>query len=350
MKDHLKDTEQSRSAEYQYLNLLQDILKNGVRKVDRGTDVGLYSVFGRQIRFDLSKGFPLLTTKRVYWIGVLHELYWFFSGQTNIKYLVDSNVHIWDDYPYKIYKLEQESVIARILSLSKETKQSQRSPRYARDDNSVFLTKEEFIEKIKNDSEFAKKFGNLPRIYGEMWRKWPTKSGRTIDQLKWIIKELKEDPDAKNLIVNSWNPEYLYSMARYEDTSHFPICHNMYQINQRNGKLSLQLYHRSADIFLGVPFNIASYSLLLLILSRITGYEPGEFIHTFGDVHIYENHVEQVKEQLKREPKEFPKVKLNPKIKSIETFKPEFVTLENYNPHPTIKADLTVAGGYYKNK
>jgi thymidylate synthase len=315
--------------EYQYLDLLKDILKQGVKKIDRGTDVALYSVFGRQIRFDLSKGFPLLTTKKVYWKGVLEELYWFFSGQTNIKYLVDRNVHIWDDYPYKIYQLK-----------NKQSKNSKAT-----------LTKEEFIEKIRTDEKFAKKWGELPRIYGEMWRSWPTRTKRTIDQLKWVVQELKEDPDAKNLIVNSWNPEYLYSMATYEDTSHFPICHNMFQINQRGGKLSLQLYHRSCDVFLGVPFNIASYALLTLVLAKITGYEPGEFIHTFGDVHIYENHIAQVKEQIKRKPRPFPVIKIDKRLKTIEDFKPELITLENYDPHPVIKAELTVAGGYYgKNK
>jgi len=308
-----------RHQEYQYLDLLKDILKNGVKKIDRGTDVALYSVFGRQIRFDLSQGFPLLTTKKVYWKGVLEELYWFFSGQSNIKYLVDRNVHIWDDYPYKISKLK----------------------------NNDSLTKEEFIEKIRTDDKFAKKWGNLPRIYGEMWRRWPTRTGRTIDQLKWIVQELKEDPDAKNLIVNSWNPEYLYTMATKEDTSYFPICHNMFQINQRGGKLSLQLYHRSCDVFLGVPFNIASYALLTMILAKITGFKPGEFIHTFGDVHIYENHLAQVKEQIKRKPRPFPTVKLDPGIKKIDDFKPILVTLENYDPLPVIKAELTVAGGYY---
>lgn len=306
--------------EYQYLNLLKEVLDHGIRKVDRGTEAVLYSLFGRQIRFDLSKDFPLLTTKKVYWKGVLYELYWFFSGQTNIKYLVDNDVHIWDDYPYKIYNLKSQ------------------------------MTKEEFIEKIKTDEAFARKWGNLPRIYGEMWRKWPTRSGRTIDQLKWVVQELKDDPDAKNLIVNSWNPEYLYTMAEYKDTSHFPICHNMYQISQRDGKLSLQLYHRSADLFLGVPFNIASYALLTMVLARVTGYKPGEFIHTFGDVHVYENHIDQVKEQLKRTPRPFPTIQIDPKLKTIDDFKPELITLENYDPHPIIKAELTVAGGYYEVK
>jgi thymidylate synthase len=259
--------------EYQYLDLLQEILDKGERKVDRGTDIVLYSLFGRQTRYDLSQGFPLLTTKRVYWKGVLHELYWFLSGQTNIKYLVDNNVHIWDDYPHKIYSKK------------------------AKEEKLPELTKEEFAEQIAKSPRFAKKYGNLPRIYGEMWRHWPTRTkGRTIDQVAWALQELKDDPDAKNLIVNSWNPEYLYTMATNEDASRFPICHNMYQISNRNGKLSLQLYQRSADIFLGVPFNIASYALLTIVLAKITGLEPGEFIHTFGDVHIYENHIPQAKE------------------------------------------------------
>ena len=313
--------------EYQYLDLAQEILDKGIRKVDRGTNIGLKSLFGRQIRFDLSEGFPLLTTKRVYWNGVIHELYWFMSGQTNIKYLVDNNVHIWDDYPYKIY--------------SGKAKKNLIKP----------LTKEEFIQKITEDSKFAKEHGNLPRIYGEMWRHWPTRTkGRTIDQLKWVLQELKDDPDAKNLIVNSWNPEYLYTMATNADASRFPICHNMYQISNRNGKLSLQLYHRSADLFLGVPFNIASYALLTMILAQVSGLKPGEFVHTFGDVHIYENHIPQFKEQLKRKPRLFPTVKIDPSLKKLDDFRPEHVILEGYDPYPVIKADLTIAGGLFDPK
>jgi thymidylate synthase len=312
--------------EYQYLNLLDEALHHGVKKVDRGTDVVLYSLFGRQTRYDLSKGFPLLTTKKVYWKGVLHELYWFMSGQSNIKYLVDNNVHIWDDYPYRIYN---------------EKVAKKKAPP---------MTKEEFVQKIKEDEKFAKKHGELRRIYGESWRRWPTRTDRTIDQLGWVIQELKDDPDAKNLIVNSWNPEYLYTMATYKDASRFPICHNMYQVSQRDGKLSLQLYQRSADLFLGVPFNIASYALLTIILAQVTGYEPGEFIHTFGDVHIYENHVEQVKEQLSREPKPFPTVKIDTSVKKLDDFRPEHVTLENYETHPVLKGELTVAGGFFDKK
>lgn len=324
----------NRHQEYQYLDLLSEILKKGERKVDRGTDIVLYSLFGRQTRYDLSKGFPLLTTKKVYWKGVLHELYWFMSGMTNIKYLVDNNVHIWDDYPYKIY----EGKFEKQKGKRKEQK----------------LSKEEFIEKIKNSPPtggFAKKWGELPRIYGEQWRAWPTRTkGRTIDQLAWVMSEMKDDPDAKNLIVNSWNPEYLYTMATFEDASRYPICHNMYQVSRRGDKLSLQLYQRSADIFLGVPFNIASYALLTMILAHIAGLKPGEFIHTFGDVHIYENHIPQVKEQLKRKPKDFPTIKFTKKFKSIDDFRPEYVELVDYDPYPMLKAELTVAGGLYDKK
>nr|AIA16889.1 thymidylate synthase [uncultured bacterium] len=317
----------NKHQEYQYLDLLKDILKNGDKNVDRGTGVTSYGVFGRQTRYDLSEGFPLLTTKKVYWKGVIAELYWFMSGNSNIKYLVDNNVHIWDDYPYKIYKAKSEKLKTKNI-----------------------LSKEEFIEKIATDDAFAKKWGELPKIYGELWRRWPTRSGRTIDQLRWVINELKEDPYAHNTIVNSWNPEYLYTMATYEDASRFPICHNMYQVNIKNNRLNLQLYQRSADIFLGVPFNIASYALLTVILAKVLKLEPGEFVHTFGDVHIYENHIEQVKEQLKRKPRPFPTVKIDKAVKDIDDFRPEHVILENYDPHPIIKGELTVAGGLYEGK
>ena len=317
---------EQKHPEYQYLDLLKEIKEKGFRKVDAGTGDASYSLFGRQIRFDLSEGFPLLTTKKVYWKGVLEELYWFMSGSSNVSYLSRKGVHIWDDYPYKIYKKK------------------------ASDGKFPELSKEEFVQKLETDDDFAKEHGELPRIYGELWRRWPTKTpGRTIDQLGWVIKEITEDPNAHNCIVNSWNPEYLYTMATYENACRFPICHNMYQINQIDGKLSLQLYQRSADIFLGVPFNIASYALLTIILAQITGYKPGEFIHTFGDVHIYENHLDQAIEQLSRDPKPFPTIKLDPTVKSLEDFRPEHVTLLNYDAHPALKAELSVSGGFEDN-
>lgn len=314
---------QKQHPEYQYLDLLQEVLDTGIKNVDRGTGAVSYSLFGRQTRYDLSKGFPLLTTKKVYWKGVLHELYWFMSGQSNIKYLVDNNVHIWDDYPYKIFKEKNKS--------SK-------------------ITKEEFIQKIAENKAFAKKWGELKHIYGESWRRWPTGTSRTIDQLGWVIDELTEDPDARNAIVTSWDPKYLYTMALKKDANRFPICHNMYQVSQKDGKLYLQLYQRSADLFLGVPFNIASYALLTIILARILKLEPGEFIHTFGDAHIYENHIEQVKEQLSRKPRTFPTVTIDKKVKKLDDFRPEHVVLENYDPHPTLKGELTVAGGLFEKK
>ncbi|PIR96136.1 MAG: thymidylate synthase [Candidatus Doudnabacteria bacterium CG10_big_fil_rev_8_21_14_0_10_42_18] len=307
--------------EHQYLNLMREILEKGIKQEDKGTGAITHSIFGRQIRFDLSEGFPMLTTKKVYWKGVLYELHWFLSGQTNIKYLVDNNVHIWDDYPYRIYR---------------EKMNKGELPE---------LTQEEFIQKIAADMEFAKKHGELPKIYGEMWRKWPAKNNRTIDQVQWLVNELREDPDAHNTLVNVWNPEYLYRMALPQEASRFPLCHNMWQCNVKNGKLSLQLYQRSADIFLGVPFNIASYALLTHILAKVTGNEPGEFIHTFGDVHIYDNHLEQAKEQLSREPKPLPKIKLADDIKEIDDFTPEKVELTAYEPHAGIKAALSPTGG-----
>ena len=317
---------EQKHSEYQYLDLMKDLLEHGDEQVDKGTGVKTYSSFGNQMRFDLSEGLPLLTTKKVYWTGVLHELYWFMSGQSNIKYLVDNNVHIWDDYPYKIYEEARE-----------------KGADYPE------LTKDEFIDKIASDEEFAEVHGELPHIYGESWRRWQANDGREVDQLGWVVDEITKDPDCHNAIVNSWNPPYLYGMAGEERACRFPICHNMYQVNIKNGKLCLQLYQRSADIFLGVPFNIASYSLLAFVLAKITGYEPGEFIHTFGDLHIYENHIEQAKEQLTREPLPFPTVTIDDAATSLDTFKPEHVTLHDYESHKTIKADLTVAGGFNKD-
>lgn len=307
--------------EYQYLNLIQELLDKGAEQVDAGTGVKTYSLFGKQMRFDLSEGFPLLTTKKVFWKGIVQELYWFMSGQKNIKYLVDNGVHIWDDYPYRIYreKINKGEVPE--------------------------MTKDEFIDKIAKDNEFATKHGNLPHVYGDMWRHWPAKDGREIDQLQWMVNNIRKDKSTHSAMLSVWNPEYLYEMALPQEACRFPVCHVMFQINANNGRLSLHLYQRTADIFLGVPFNIASYSLLALILAQITGLKPGDFIHTFGDVHYYEDHVEAIKEQLQREPLPFPTVKINPSIKEIDDFKPDLVELVNYQAHPPIKASLTPVGG-----
>lgn len=315
---------EKRHPEEQYLDIIREILEKGEEQIDAGVGAHTYSLFGRQMRFDLSEGFPLLTTKRVYWKGVIEELYWFLSGQTNIKYLVDRDVHIWDAYPYRYYKEKMEK--GEVSELSQE----------------------DFIVKIKEDAEFATTHGELPQIYGELWRRWPASDGRKVDQLGWIVNELKNDPFAHNTVLSAWNPEFLYGMAAPGKAARYPICHNMFQFNIKHGKVCLQLYQRSADIFLGVPFNIASYALLTMVVAKILGREPGEFIHTFGDVHIYGNHKEQAMEQISRSPKAFPTISFSESFDSLDTFRPEMVQLNGYEPHPTIKGDLTVIGGYNK--
>ena len=316
-------------GEQQYLDLLKDILKNGVKKPVWGNP-GVYikGVFGRQIRFDLSKNFPLLTTKKVFMRGIIHELIWFLRGDSNIKYLVDNNVHIWDEWGFKRFKESQ----FQISNFKFQIK-----------------TQEEYIQKIKDDKKFAKEYGELGPVYGVQWRRWIAQNNKTIDQLGWVINKLKDPKQRfrKHLIVSAWNPAFIYEMAPSREKSvALPPCHTMFHFNVLGGKLNLQLYQRSADIFLGVPFNIASYSLLLLMISQIVGIPPGDFVHTFGDVHIYSNHFDQIKEQLKRKPRPFPKVKLNPDVKDIDSFKFEDVTIENYNPYPPIKAEVTVVGGF----
>ncbi|OHA89795.1 MAG: thymidylate synthase [Candidatus Zambryskibacteria bacterium RIFCSPHIGHO2_02_FULL_43_14] len=308
--------------EYQYLNLLQDILDHGVLKKDHNTGNGLISVFGRQCRYDLSKGFPLLTTKKMAWNSILTELAWFITGQTNIKYLVDRGCPIWNDYPYKIYKKKSD-----------EGKFPQ-------------LTLEKFVEKIKTDGEFAKAHGELPRIYGEQWRAWPASDGRKIDQLAWVVDTLKNFPERKHAVMSVWNPQFLYAMAKPGEALSFPLCHILLHFNVANGKLSCLLYQRSCDTFLGVPFNIASYAALTMIIAKICGYEPGEFVHTLGDVHIYEDHIEQVKEQLTRDPKPFCRLILSDEVKDLDNFAPEMVQLDGYESHPPLRAKMTVAGGF----
>ncbi|MBI2644058.1 MAG: thymidylate synthase [Candidatus Wildermuthbacteria bacterium] len=309
--------------EYQYLNLLKDILKNGAVKHEHNTGIEIKSVFGRQIRFDLSRGFPLLTTKKVFFRGIVHELIWFLRGSTNIKYLVDNDVHIWDDWAYKSYKAAMER---------NEVPQ---------------VSQEEFAQKVKEDNAFAQKWGELGPVYGRQWRKWKASDGREIDQLSWIIPKLQSHPDRKHYIVSAWNPEYIYEMAATRDQAMaLPPCHTLFQFYVVNGKLSLQLYQRSADMFLGVPFNIASYALFTRIMAQVTGWQPGEFVHTFGDAHIYSNHYDQVQEQVAREPRPFPVLKLNPKIKNIDDFTFDDIQIEGYDPWPPIKGEITVVGGF----
>jgi len=301
------------TSEEQYLNLLKDILANGIYKDDR-TGTGTYSLFGRQIRFNLSEGFPLLTTKKIFLKGIIHELLWFIKGESNIKYLIDNNVHIWDAWPYRFYK----------ETLEKESKKP--------------LTQQEFIQEIKNSEEFAEKWGELGPVYGVQWRHWKTANGGEIDQISRLVDEIKKNPDSRRLIVSAWNAADIEEMAK----AGLPPCHTMFQFYVASGRLSCQLYQRSADVFLGVPFNIASYALLLLMVAQVTGLEPGDFVHTFGDVHIYKNHMEQVNEQLSRDIRPFPTMKINPEVHSIFDFTFEDFILENYNPHPPIKAPVAV--------
>jgi thymidylate synthase len=332
--------ETKKHPEYQYLNLMQDILDNGSDKKlfftpevlkdyeDKGQEPPVIrSVFGRQARFDMTQGFPLLTTKKVFWRGILHELLWFLSGSSNIKYLVDNNVHIWDEWAYKRYR------------------------KYHLEKNLPYTTQEEFIERIKNepaDSEFVVNWGDLIVVYGKMWRRWPASDGREIDQLGWVIQGLKDKPFRKSYVVSGWNPDFIYAMASKGNANEVPpFCHTTFQFAVTDGnKLNLGLYQRSADLFLGVPFNIASYALLLQMVAQVTGLEVGEFVHTFGDVHLYSNHFEQVKEQLSREPKPLPQIKINPAIKNIDDFKFEDFELVNYESHPAIKAELANIGGF----
>ncbi|TCG11396.1 thymidylate synthase [Mycoplasma todarodis] len=286
----------------QYLTLIEEILETGSKKDDR-TGTGTISKFATQRRYDLTKGFPLLTTKKVFWKAVVHELLWFINGDTNIKYLVDNGVRIWNEWPYESFKNSDE---------------------YNNE------TQAEFVEKIKTDEEFAKKYGELGPVYGKQWRDF-----EGVDQLANVIEQIKVNPDSRRLIVSSWNPPHIESMA-------LPPCHAFFQFFVNNGELSLQLYQRSADVFLGVPFNIASYSLLLMMVAQVTGLKAKEFIHTTGDTHIYSNHIEQVNEQLSRKPKELPRVELNKNIKSLFDFTFDDIELHDYDPHPLIRGKVAV--------
>ena len=262
----------------QYLDLLRHIRANGVMKEDR-TGTGTQSVFGYQMRFDLSEGFPLLTTKKVHLKSIIYELLWFIAGDTNVKYLQDHGVTIWD--------------------------------------------------------EWADADGNLGPVYGHQWRSWPAPEGRVIDQLSMVIDTIRRNPDSRRMLVTAWNPAEVDQMA-------LPPCHCLFQFYVADGKLSCQLYQRSADVFLGVPFNIASYALLTMMIAQVCGLQPGEFVHTTGDTHIYKNHFEQVATQLSREPRPLPRMRLNPDVKSLFDFKYEDFTLEGYDPWPAIKAPVAV--------
>lgn len=261
-----------------YLNLLQRILTEGVEKTDR-TGIGTKSVFGHQMRFDLANGFPLLTTKKLHLKSIIYELLWFLKGDTNVKYLQQNGVRIWN--------------------------------------------------------EWADENGDLGPVYGHQWRSWPDYNGGTIDQIQNVINQIKQHPDSRRMLVTAWNPAEIQQMA-------LPPCHCLFQFYVANGKLSLQLYQRSADTFLGVPFNIASYALLLQMMAQVTGLQVGEFIHTTGDTHLYLNHLQQAKLQLTRTPRPLPQMLLNPDVKNIFDFTYQDFQLQNYNPYPHIKADVAV--------
>jgi len=262
----------------QYLDLMRHVLDDGVRKGDR-TGTGILSVFGHQMRFDLADGFPLVTTKKVHLKSIVHELLWFLSGDTNIRYLKDNGVRIWDEWA---------------------------------------------------DAE-----GNLGPVYGAQWRSWPASDGGSIDQIKTVVDQIKRTPDSRRLIVTAWNPADVGKQA-------LPPCHCLFQFYVANGRLSCQLYQRSGDIFLGVPFNIASFALLTMMMAQVTGLQPGEFIHTLGDAHLYLNHLDQARLQLTRMPRSLPKMKLNADVHSIFDFVYEDFVLEGYDPHPHIKAEVAV--------
>lgn len=314
--------------EQAYLDLGRKLLEEGHEKGDR-TGIGTRSIFGYQMRFDLQKGFPLLTTKRVPFGLIKSELLWFLKGDTNIRFLLQNNNHIWDEWAFERYVKSDEYQGPDMTDFGHR---SLTDPVF----NEQYKEQHQlFCEKVLTDDAFARKFGDLGHIYGYQWRHWETKEGGFIDQIKEVIESIKKKPDSRRLIVSAWNPEDVPSMA-------LPPCHTMFQFYVADGRLSCQLYQRSGDVFLGVPFNIASYALLTHLIAHETGLEVGEFIHTLGDAHLYSNHVEQMKEQLSREVRAFPTLKLNTEKASVFDFDMEDIKVEGYDPHPSIKAPIAV--------
>lgn len=296
----------------QYLDLLRRIEAEGVVRGDR-TGTGTKGVFGHQMRFDLREGFPLLTTKKVFLKGVIHELLWFLKGDTNIKYLVDNGVHIWDNDAYRYYGecCAREGVPA--------------------------LGREEFLQAVGEEAPSpvgGYRFGDLNHVYGYQWRSWPKPDGGCIDQIARVVEQIRTNPESRRLLVSAWNVAEVDQMA-------LPPCHVLFQFYVADGRLSCQLYQRSADTFLGVPFNIASYALLTMMTAQVCGLEPGDFVHTLGDAHLYLNHLEQAAEQLAREPRPLPRMRLTPGVQSLFDFRYEDFRLEGYDPWPAIKAPMS---------
>jgi len=316
------------NGEQAYLELCKSILKEGIKKTDR-TGTGTYSIFGHQMHFDLNEGFPLLTTKKVPFRLIASELLWFIKGDTNIRYLLENNNNIWNEWAFKKWVDSEEYQGPDMTNFGiRCLEDSHFKEEYEKQMNI-------FKEKVLNDQQFADKFGSLGSVYGKQWRDWKTSTHQTIDQLHDVIHSIKSNPDSRRHIVSAWNPEDIPSMA-------LPPCHTLFQFYVADGKLSCQLYQRSADVFLGVPFNIASYALLTHLIAHETGLEVGKFVHTFGDAHIYTNHIEQVNTQLKREIRAFPSIKIKTDKKSIFDFELDDFEINDYNPHPTIKAPIAV--------
>lgn len=303
----------------QYLDLMRTIKEKGNVKSDR-TGTGTWSLFGPQIEFDLAQGFPAVTTKKLNMNSVIHELLWFLNGDSNIRYLVLNNVNIWNEWPYKAY----------LKDIGKEV------PDSGSEDWKEGI--KEFVERIKTDEEFAAKYGELGPVYGYQWRHWATNDGGEIDQIKKLIKMIKASPDSRRLIVSAWNVADIDEMA----VAGLPPCHMSFQFYVANGELSCKLTQRSADMFLGVPFNIASYALLTMMIAHVTDLKPGRLIMSFGDAHVYTNHEDAVKEQLSRTPKQLPTLTLNPEVKDVFSFTADDLILDHYDPDPYIPAPIAV--------
>ncbi|MFP3725732.1 thymidylate synthase [Priestia filamentosa] len=314
--------------EYKYLKLMKYILKKGVKRGDR-TGTGTMSVFGYQMRFDLKYGFPLLTTKTVPFRLIVSELLWFLKGDTNLRYLLENNNHIWDEWGFQKWVESGEYTGPDMTNFGIRSQQDKEFEKLYLEQLAIYQ------EKVLNDDEFAKKYGDLGNVYGKQWRSWEGANGETYDQIKYIINEIKSNPNSRRLLCNAWSASELKNQQ-------LPPCHYAFQFYVEDGKLSCMFNMRSNDVFLGLPFNIASYALLTYLIAHECGLEVGELIYTGADVHIYLNHIEQVKTQLKRKPRPFPQLKLNKDKKSIFDFEMEDIELVNYKPHGVIKAPVAV--------